>query len=170
MSKIKLYGASVDKQKVLDALFESRLVKLKEVGEIENTTCFFDEKSSSELDAKISKIDRALKLLEDRLPVDKSQPKFYDIKVKEFNNLKSNLDKIEDTLIKLDQVILIDAEIKKQIQNLQNKIKQLMPYKEVEESFSEFKNTKNVCVMLGTIQSQNLKALDLYLQNCPLTT
>ena len=67
MSKIKLYGASADKQKVLDTLFESRLVKLKEVGEIENTSSFFDENLSSELDSRISKIDRFLKLLEDNI-------------------------------------------------------------------------------------------------------
>ncbi|MBQ3047924.1 MAG: hypothetical protein IJD48_02795 [Clostridia bacterium] len=170
MSKIKLYGASSDKQKVLDAIFESRLVKLKEVDEIENTTCFFDEKFSSELDAKISKIDRALKLLEDRLPPDKSQPKLYDMKIKEFNNFKSNLASVEDTLNQIDQIILAETETKKQIQNFQNKIKQLVPYKDVSESFADLKNTKNVSVILGTIQTQNLKAFDLFLQDCKYTT
>ena len=75
MSKIKLYGASADKQKLLDTLFECRLVKLKEVGEIENTSSFFDEKAASEIENKISKVDRALKILDERLPIDKKEEK-----------------------------------------------------------------------------------------------
>jgi hypothetical protein len=47
MSKLKLYGASVDKQKVLNTLFKSRLVQLKDVDEIEGTSVFFDDSKYS---------------------------------------------------------------------------------------------------------------------------
>ena len=170
MSKIKLYGASADKQKVLDTFFESRLVKLKEVGEIENTTCFFDEKASTELDNKISKVDRALKLLDERLPVDKKEEKFFNMTTKEFQAIKSNLGEVEKIINKIDSVLAVEADIKKQIQNLQTKIKQLLPYKSLTEKFSDFKNTKQVVVLLGTIQSQNIKAFSEFLNDFSLTT
>lgn len=170
MSKIKLYGASADKQKLLDTLFECRLVKLKEVGEIENTSSFFDEKASSELDNKISKVDRALKILDERLPVDKKEEKFFDLTTKEFQAVKSNLGYVEKVLNNIDKVLSVEADIKKQKQNLQTKIKQFMPYKTITEKFSDFKNTKQVVVLLGTIQNQNIKAFSEFLNDFPLTT
>lgn len=170
MSKIKLYGASADKQKVLDTLFESRLVKLKEVGEIENTSNFFDEKASSELDAKISKIDRYLKLLEDKLPTDKKEEKFFNMTLQEFQSIKGDLAEVEKTLTRIEQVVNVESDLKKQKQTLQNKIKQILPYKDLPEKFSDFKNTKQVVVLLGTIQNQNIKLFSDFLENYPLTS
>ena len=97
MLKLKLYGANVDKQKVLDSLFETKLVQLKDVEDIDNTSVFFDDKNYSNLDQKRSKIEKAISLIEERqdqLPKSEKKEKYdpiVDVTVQDFENLVINI-------------------------------------------------------------------------------
>lgn len=170
MSKLKLYGASADKQKVLNTLFKSRLVQLKDVDEIEGTSVFFDDAKFQRLDAEIAKIDKAIRIIEDNLPPKTNVEKFYNVSTTEFENITDKTDNVESVLTRLDQISSLELELKKQKITLQNKISQLLPYACVKEKFSDFKSTKHATFLLGQIPSQSLREFDLFLQDYSLTT
>ncbi len=175
MQKIKLYGASADKQKVLNALFETQLITLKNVEEIENTDVFFNDEVYTQLENKRSKVERAIVTIEnslDYLPK-KAKPvieKDFDVSCDEFEKIILKKDEIETLLNSLDKLLNEQSEIKKERVNLQNKIISLMPYQNITENFSDFKPTKYTTIMLGSLQSNAIKDFDNFLRDCPLTT
>ena len=66
MLKLKLYGANADKQKVLNGLFQTRLVQLKDVEDIDNTGVFFNELKYSNLEQKRLQLEKAITLIEEK--------------------------------------------------------------------------------------------------------
>lgn len=169
MSKLKLYGAGDDKQKVLDILFKSRLVQLKDVDEIEGTSVFFDDVKYKKLDSQIARIGNAIKIIEDNLPPKTKIEQFYNISSTEFENIKDKNEDIESVLIKLDELLSNELEVKKQKTTLQNKVSALMPYVCIKEKFTDFKSTKHAVFLLGQIQPQSVKTFEIFLQDYSLT-
>ena len=111
MLKLKLYGANVDKQKVLDSLFETKLVQLKDVEDIDNTSVFFNDKNYSNLDQKRSKIEKAISLIEERqdqLPKSEKKKKYdpiVDVTVQDFENIVNQKDSLDSILQQIDELL-----------------------------------------------------------------
>lgn len=176
MLKLKLYGANADKQKVLDGLFQTRLVQLKDVEDIDNTSVFFNDQNYTNLDQKRAKLEKAITLIEDKLDQQPKKDKqkydpIVDVSTQEFEEIVNQKDKLNLVLEQIEELLNLQADIKKEKTNLQNKINQLLPFSEVKENFSDFKNTKHTTILLGTIPSTSLKTFDQYLEEeCTLTT
>ena len=176
MLKLKLYGANVDKQKVLDSLFETKLVQLKDVEDIDNTSVFFDDKNYSNIDQKRSKLEKAIKLIEERqdqLPKSEKKEKYdpiVDVTIQEFENIVNQKGLLDLVLQQIDDLLNEQADLKKERVNLQNKINQLLPFTSIKEDLNTLKNTKYTTVLLGTIPTNANKEFDLFLQECSLTT
>ena len=175
MTKLKLYGASADKQKVLDSLFESRLVQLKDVEDIDNTSVFFNDQKYSDLDQQRAKLEKAIFLIEEKIDAlakkkkEKLDP-IVDVTINEFQAIINQKSKLDIVMGELDELLNVQSDIKKERTNLENKIAQLKPYISVKEKFTDFKNTKFTTIMLGMLSNNALKELDLFLVDHPLTT
>ena len=172
MSKIKLYGLLSEKQKILNALFESRLVELKDVEEIVNTSVFYDETKLNELENQKSKLSRAIELILEKCKIEEKPENKIDITAEDFHKSVSleNKQKCEKVLSEIDELVSNLNELKKQKAINESKINQLTPFIEVKEKFSSFKPSKFVNFMLGTIPSQALKDFEEFLKDYPLTT
>lgn len=175
MTKLKLYGASADKQKVLDSLFESRLVQLKDVEDIDNTSVFFNDQKYSDLDQQRAKLEKAINLIEEKLEAlpkkqkEKLDP-IVDVTTAELQGITNQKTQLDLVMNELDELLNVQSDIKKERTNLENRIAQLKPYISVKEKFSDFKNTKNTTIILGMLSNNALKELDLFLVEYPLTT
>ena len=174
MLKLKLYGANADKQKLLDALFETKLVQLKDVEDIDNTSVFFNDQNYTNLDQQRAKLEKAITIIEEKLDqLPKKQKEkldpIVDVSQEEFMDIKTQKGKLDQVLNTLDELLSLQNEIKKEKTNLENKISQLLPYVSVKESFSDFKNTKNTTILLGSISPNSLKTFDAFLTECSLT-
>jgi len=172
MLKIKMIGVGADKGKVLNGLFESQLLELKTVDEIENTSIFFNDQNYNNLDQKRAKIERAINLIEDTISQNDKNFKpdnDIDISPKALEEASCKLDRIEKTLLTIDEIIDSHNDIKKERLSIENKIVQLMPYIQMKENFKDYKNTKHVVMLVGTINPVVLKDLDLFLKDCPLS-
>lgn len=175
MQKIKLYGASADKNKILNALFETQLIELKTVDEIENTDINFNDEAYTTLENKRAKLERAIQTIEtslDLLPK-KQKPvieKDFDLTCEEFEKIVLRKDEIDLVLAKLDEILNKQSDIKKERTNIENRISSLNPYISVLESFSDFTSTKNTTIMLGILPQNAIKEFDNFLRDCPLTT
>lgn len=175
MQKLKLYGASADKQKVLNALFETKLISLKNVEEIENTDINFNDENYLNLENKRAKIERAIQTIQSSLDLlpKKEKPiveNYIDLTCDEFEKIILKRETIENTLLEIDHILNKQNEIKKERTNIQNKIFSLIPYKNVKEPFSSFKPTKFTTIMLGLLPPNALKDFQDFLRDCPLTT
>ncbi|MBQ9792434.1 MAG: hypothetical protein IJW32_01630 [Clostridia bacterium] len=174
MLKLKLYGANADKQKLLDALFATKLVQLKDVEDIDNTSIFFDDQNYTNLDQQRAKLEKAILIIEDRLDqLPKKQKEkldpVVDVTQEEFMDITNQKGKLDQVLNSLDELLSLQNEIKKEKTNLENKISQLLPYVSVKESFSDFKNTKNTTILLGSLSLNAIKEFDAFLQELSLT-
>lgn len=175
MLKLKLYGASADKQKILDALFETQLVTLKGVDEIDGTNVLFDDEAYTQLENKRAKLERAINIIETNIELFSEKKKensdeFVALTTDEFERIILEKDSVDKTLQDLDNLLNVLNDIKKDRTNLENKITQLTPFLCVKENFSDFKQTKNTNLMLGILSQNALKEWDNFLKDCPLTT
>lgn len=174
MLKLKLYGANADKQNLLDALFETKLVQLKDVEDIDNTSIFFNDQNYANLEQQRAKIEKAITIIEDKLdqlPKDKKEKldPIVDITQEEFMDITNQKGKLDQVLNTLDELLSLQNDIKKEKINLENKILQLLPYVTVKEKFSDFKNTKNTTILLGSLSQNALKEFDVFMQDLNLT-
>lgn len=175
MQKLKLYGASADKQKVLNALFETQLVTLKNVDEIENTDINFNDEAYTMLENKRAKLERAITTIEASLETlpKKQKPvieKDFDLTCEEFEKIVLKQETIQNIISQIDVLLNKQNDIKKERTNLENRISSLTPYLSVPESFNDFKPTKNVSIMLGILPINAMKDFNEFLRDCPLTT
>ena len=133
MSKIKLYGLLSEKQKILNALFESRLVELKDVEEIVNTSVFYDETKLNELENQKSKLSRAIELILEKCKIEEKPENKIDITAEDFHKSVSleNKQKCEKVLSEIDELVSNLNELKKQKAINESKINQLTPFIEV---------------------------------------
>ena len=174
MLKLKLYGASADKQMILDSLFESRLVQLKDVEDIDNTSILFNDQNYSSLDLQRSKLEKAITIIEERLDAQPKKQKekrdpVVDVTTKEFENIVNEKSKLDVVLEELDELLNLQSDLKKERTNIENKISQLMPFVDVKESFSDFKSTKNTTIILGTLSTNAVKSFEIFIKDYPLT-
>ena len=171
MLKLKLYGIRADKQKILDALFDTNQIQLKKVEEIDNTDIFFDDVAYSNLEKYRSRVEKSITVIEEQLErVDKKNKdeKIVDVNLHEFKSIVNKKDEVENLLNLIDDLLSKQSNIKKERVNLNNKIAQLMPYLEIKEKFSDFKNTKNATILLGSLPN-GVKEFDEFVKTCELT-
>ena len=75
MSSLRLTGLSSEKEKLLDALYKTRLVELRETPAEEGVSlCKGDEEQKSEIRAKFERTERCIVFLSDRLSAAKKKP------------------------------------------------------------------------------------------------
>ena len=167
MSKITLIGVSVQKKEILDCLFASKLVELSNnIKPLPNTSSLFNQNNYETLDLYCSKLERAILSIEENLPLDAKIENVFDMSVEDFENLENKKPEVELVLHELDLLQIERNENKKEKTNLENRLSQLIPYKEVNESFSSFKNTKHTTIALGVIPRANLKEFKEFLKEC----
>ena len=170
MSKITLLGVRSQKQEILDSLFSSKIVQLKEVKVLSNTSKIFNQNKFDSLDMYCSKLERAIQTIEENLPLDTKLENIFDVSVEDFKNLENTKPQIESVLHELDIIQNEKNENKKEKTNLENKLSQIMPYREVKENFCSFKSTKHVTILLGIISPTSLKEFNIFLKDYKLTT
>lgn len=169
MSKLTIIGIRSQKQKLLDSLFSSKLVELKQVKALPNTSKLFNQNKFDSLDMYCSKLERAIQTIEENLPLNTKLENVFDVSVENFKKLEDSKPQVESILHELDIMQNQINENKKEKANLENKLNQLLPYSEVKENFSCFKNTKYTTILLGIISPSNVKELIDFLKNYKLT-
>lgn len=171
MSKLTLLGVQVEKQKILDCLFSSKLVELKkDITPLANTSKLFNENKYETLDMYCSKLERAIYTIENNIPLNTKLENVFDVSVEDFKNLESQKPEIENVLHELDLMQNEKNENKREVANLENKLKQLAPYVDVKERFCDFKSTKHVTILLGTVNNLNVKEFDNFLNDFKCTS
>ena len=122
MSKITLFAVREDKQKILDCLFNSKLVELKnDVKPLPKTSKLFNQNRFESLDLYCSKLERAISTIEENLPLDTKLENIFDVSTQDFAKLEEKKPEVESVLHELDLMQQEKAENKKDRTNLENK-------------------------------------------------
>ncbi len=171
MLKLKLYGIRAEKQKILDALFDTRQIQLKKVEEIENTQNFYDDIAFSSLEKYRSRIEKSISVIEEQIEkLNKKEKvdKIVDVNINDFKSIISQKQEIEIILDKVEELINKLNDLNKEKINQENKINQLLPYIELKENFNDFKNTKHANILLGILPNGS-KEFKEFVKTCQLT-
>jgi V/A-type H+-transporting ATPase subunit I len=168
MTKLKLFGVNVDKQKILDALFSSSCVQLTAVENTSGTKNLFDDQKSSILSQKQQQLKDTIDFVESSLlnanrhyqpaEIDLSLLNFeksgnfdYNAIVERVNTIKNDLKNISST--------------KKEIETKRSAV---LPYTCINENFDIFFSTKNVLILLGIVPESNVRELKTFFDSVPL--
>ena len=161
MQKLKLLGFNIQKDKILDDLFRSQEIQLKQVNEIDNTFLDIDQECLSNYENLKSRLKSCIDFLEKLL--DEKNVKFeqvLDLDLKDFAEKKRggiiSKTQILKDLEKVEKLRDFQNQIISKINYNKSLIINLSKYKCVKESFDEFKDTKNVFILLGYIPVQNI--------------
>ncbi len=166
MSKLVLYGVLSEKQQILDALFDCKLVELKDI----NKTSFEGEEQEvlniTNKDCEEKKlIENAINVIEDNLPLDVKVENNFVIKLEDFKKITNKKGKIFKIAQKALDIQSQLQEIQKEEIIAQNKIAQLTPYLDVKEPFSSFKSTLHTTMLLGQISPYAIKDFEEFLKD-----
>jgi len=170
MTKLRLAGLISQKEKILDALFLSRCVQLKNMDLIDGTENKFNEEEYNSLLQRCERLSSAISLIEENI-------KFFDkhylsspvlISPQELDILPSK-DSLETILDEVEKLSRQKNALELDKVSLENKISLLAPYIVIDEPFSYYKDTKNVAILIGKFNVQNYALLQEFLKDYPLT-
>lgn len=178
MAKIRLVGLSYQKEEILNALSRTCAVELSNPAELENTFVKIDVKSKELATEKYERAKNGVEFITEQLEKAKDRA-YYP---KEVANVLTNFSvsyaeflsapKTEkELLFVIDKLESYQKDIfSKQSEKvkLSNLKLQLLPYADLTDKFSSFKDTKTTKVYLGLIKQENLLALKEFIKDIPL--
>ncbi len=170
MIKLKMLGLNSQKDKILDSFFKSKLVQLKKVENLDNTTFAIDKQSLENYENYKNRLKIAIEYISNYFYENKiSYSNDIDLQIEQFE-LKSksrsgviSKTKIQNQLEKLEKIIDKTSEIDKEMRAKENLIKKLLAYTSIKEKFSDFRKTKFASFLLGTFPLQNVTFLQEFI-------
>ena len=178
MAKIRLVGLSYQKEEILNALSRTCAVELSNPAELENTFVKIDVKSKELATEKYERAKNGVEFITEQLEKAKGTA-YYP---KEVANVLTNFSvsyaeflsapkREKELLFVIDKLETYQKDIfSKQSEKVKlgNLKLQLLPYADLTDKFSSFKDTKTTKVYLGLIKQENLPALKEFIKDIPL--
>ena len=178
MAKITLVGMTYHKENILNALHKTCSVELSETFEFAETLTLPQDADKEKYQNKFDKTRLAVEFVVEQIEKAKDRPYYpksdeylrnFFVSYQDFVNVGKNsnesdliVDRIQETQLELSN---IQSERVRQV----NLLEQIKSYKNVEQKFSYFTDTKTTKVFFGTIKSESLSVLETISQEFPLT-
>ncbi len=180
MSKLRLFGISYEKQRLLDALSRTGAVQIKSIDRESDTaeisTVETAEKAHAILSQKIAEYASAADFIADTVAEmerkDRSAERLRDYQFlthQEFDEILFQEEELRLTASQVNQLRGEQSERESERNRLLNEIGQLKAFSGVRIPFSRIKDTKHAVLALGTISAEGFRGIKSFVESLELT-
>lgn len=160
MSKIKLSGLSYQKDAILNALHKTGSVELRTAAQLDGTGVFSVD-GESEAREKLDGIKSAVDfiVLERNKIGKKSDDGNFFVSYKEFSSVSHKEEDLFAVIKKTEELKEKRSFIQTETVRLQSLKNQYVPYADLKNPFSDYKNTQKTTVKLGIVKNENVRKI-----------
>ena len=157
LSKFRLYGMNEDKDSVIDVLYKSKLLHIKNIDNVKGVTKDFDETKQIAIKNKMQKVQKVIEYYQNLSGVQSIDK--IEVNEDEFHNFEKNNPDIISKIDNINEILELAEEKKRLILELKNDKERLENQK-----ISSNETEKSIFILDGTIETCKIESLKSFLE------